>query len=389
MSSPSSRMPNVYEPTASGLPPLRQYLAELRERRPFIWHLARTDLKAKNYGTVLGQFWIILDPLLAAGVYYLMRTIIKPVGGGAQRNLVLSHLIWAVFFFQFVQASMNYGARSLMNGRGMVLNSAFPRAVLPLQATLRALLDFLPTMGVYAVFQYVLGQPFGLPLIMLPVVIAIMTVLNMGLAFLLARLDRLLPRHDELLAVHHPTPHVRVAGAVRDVRDSGEPQEVLAVEPAVSVLRVPRSRSSAPAGHLRRISCKQAGGRCSSGCGALSTSSRRSGNLPYVSDCEPAIIVEDLWVTFKASSERQTLRNALYLAVSRRRNGSRKMMVEALAGVSFEIPHGSVVGIIGRNGAGKTTMLRCVAGHSPADGGPRDRVGTSDAVALARTRLQP
>ena len=186
MSSPPSRMPDVYEPTASGLPPLRQYIAQLRERRPFIWHLARTDLKAKNYGTVLGQFWIILDPLLAAAVYYLMRTIIRPVGGGAQRNLVLSHLIWAVFFFQFVQASMNYGARSLMSGRGMVLNSAFPRAVLPLQATLRALLDFLPTMAVYAVFQFVLNQPFGLPLIMLPVVIVLMTVLNMGLAFLLA-----------------------------------------------------------------------------------------------------------------------------------------------------------------------------------------------------------
>jgi teichoic acid transport system permease protein len=178
-------MPSVYEATASGLPPLRQYWAELKERRPFIWHLARTDLKAKNYGTVLGQFWIILDPLLAAGVYYLMRTIIKPVGTGAARNLVLSHLIWAVFFFQFVAGSMNYGARSMMNGRGMVLNSAFPRAVLPLFATLRAFLDFLPTLAVYAVFQYVLGQPFGLSLVMLPVVIALLTVLNMGLAFLL------------------------------------------------------------------------------------------------------------------------------------------------------------------------------------------------------------
>jgi len=186
MSSMPARMPSVYEATASGLPPLRQYLAELKERRPFIWHLARTDLKAKNYNTGLGQVWIILDPLLAAGVYYLMRTIIRPVGSGSARNLVLSHLIWAVFVFQFVQASMNYGARSLMNGRGMVLNSAFPRAVLPLYASLRALLDFLPTLAVYAGFQYVLGQPFGTSLVMLPVIIAILAVLNMGLAFLLA-----------------------------------------------------------------------------------------------------------------------------------------------------------------------------------------------------------
>jgi teichoic acid transport system permease protein len=182
----STRMPSVYEATASGLPPLRNYWAELKERRPFIWHLARSDLKAKHANTALGRIWIILDPLLAAGVYYLMRSIIRPVGSGAARNLVLSHLIWAVFFFQFVQVAMNQGARTLMNGRGMLLNASFPRAVLPLYVTLRALLDFLPTVGVYFVFQYVLGQPFGLALVMLPVIIALMTVLNMGLTFLLS-----------------------------------------------------------------------------------------------------------------------------------------------------------------------------------------------------------
>jgi teichoic acid transport system permease protein len=181
-------MPSVYEATASGLPPLRQYFADLRERRRFIWHLARTDLKAKNYNTAIGQVWIILDPLLSAGVYYLMRTIIRPAGSGAARNLVLSHLIWGVFFFTFVQGAMNYGSRSLINLRGMILNASFPRAVAPLYATLRALLDFLPTMAVYAVFQFVLGQPFGLSLVWLPVMVGLFCILNLGIAFLLAAL---------------------------------------------------------------------------------------------------------------------------------------------------------------------------------------------------------
>jgi teichoic acid transport system permease protein len=52
--------------------------------------------------------------------------------------------------------------------------------------SLRALLDFLPTVAVYMVFQYILGQPFGLSLLMLPVVVALMTLLNVGLAFLLS-----------------------------------------------------------------------------------------------------------------------------------------------------------------------------------------------------------
>ena len=65
------RTPTVYESTASGLPELRPYFAELRSRRRFIWHLARTDLKAEHYDSAIGQLWVILDPLLLAAVYFL------------------------------------------------------------------------------------------------------------------------------------------------------------------------------------------------------------------------------------------------------------------------------------------------------------------------------
>ena len=34
----------------------------------------------------VGQLWIILDPLLLAAVYYLLRIVVKPVGTGANRN---------------------------------------------------------------------------------------------------------------------------------------------------------------------------------------------------------------------------------------------------------------------------------------------------------------
>jgi ABC-type polysaccharide/polyol phosphate transport system ATPase subunit len=85
------------------------------------------------------------------------------------------------------------------------------------------------------------------------------------------------------------------------------------------------------------------------------------------SDRLPAVRVDDLWVTFRATLEKnQTLKGTL---ARLRERGKRSMVIEALRGVSFEVPTGTVYGVIGRNGAGKTTMLRTIAGILPPTAG--------------------
>jgi teichoic acid transport system permease protein len=152
-----------------------------------MWHLARTELKARNYDTALGQLWLLLDPLLMAGVYYLLRTVIRPVGA-VDRNFFIDHLIWAVFFFQYTSKSLRQGAQSILGNKQMVLNTAFPRAIFPMVAVLIAFLDFLPTLFIYFIVHAILGQPFGLSLLWLPLMLVLLTMFNLGCAFLYAPL---------------------------------------------------------------------------------------------------------------------------------------------------------------------------------------------------------
>jgi ABC-type polysaccharide/polyol phosphate transport system ATPase subunit len=81
----------------------------------------------------------------------------------------------------------------------------------------------------------------------------------------------------------------------------------------------------------------------------------------------PSIIVDDVSVTYRTSLDaRPTLKSAI------RRMGRRERIVrevQAVKHASFEIPHGTVLGIVGANGAGKSTLVRTIAGILPPTSG--------------------
>lgn len=59
------------------------------------------------------------------------------------------------------------------------------------------------------------------------------------------------------------------------------------------------------------------------------------------------------------------------------RNKDKKQYFEAVKNVSFQIEEGKILGIIGKNGSGKSTMLRAIAGIFAPDEGTIDLHGHS------------
>lgn len=159
----------VFEPFQRGLPPLREYLGSLWSRRHFMFEYARADLQQRQYGTVLGQLWLVLTPLALSGVYYLLLIIIG-AKGGAERY---GHLTGTLFLFYLITNSITSGAKSLTSGSKLILNAAFPRLVLPITEALIALMRFVPTLFVYLAIHIALGLPFTLQMLWAPVLIAL------------------------------------------------------------------------------------------------------------------------------------------------------------------------------------------------------------------------
>jgi teichoic acid transport system permease protein len=174
---------HIYVPHARGLPPLGSYVRELWRRREFALELSRTRLRAQHFDTVFGQLWMVLNPLLLAGVYFVLVDIIRPNSRGLG---FFAHLMAGLFAYYFVSNAMREGVKSVVKGGKLILNTAFPRALLPLSSVITAFMRFVPTVFVYAPVHLAAGLPVGPQLLWVIPIVMLLTVMAAGLSMFVA-----------------------------------------------------------------------------------------------------------------------------------------------------------------------------------------------------------
>lgn len=86
---------------------------------------------------------------------------------------------------------------------------------------------------------------------------------------------------------------------------------------------------------------------------------------------ENAIDVKDLHISYKCLKSFSIKKSLLHL------KKTKAEVYEAVRGVSFSVPRGEILGIVGKNGSGKSTMLRAIAGIFSPDEGSIDLHGNS------------
>lgn len=86
---------------------------------------------------------------------------------------------------------------------------------------------------------------------------------------------------------------------------------------------------------------------------------------------EIALDVKDLRISYRCLKSFSIKRSLFQL------KKSKVEVYEAVRGVSFQVPKGEILGMVGRNGSGKSTMLRAIAGIFSPDSGTIDLHGHS------------
>jgi teichoic acid transport system permease protein len=187
----SARATRVYD-ADHRVPPIRDYLVDTWDHLTFANEKAKLDLQAAHKNTWFGRLWNVLNPLLLGVVYWLLVIVIfgSGEGGIADRSgmQVLAQILGGLFLFQLPSASLALGSRSIIGGGSFVLNTRLPRLLLPISAVISAFRVFFPSLGVYAVIHVIAGDPIGFHLLWAIPLVAILTVISLGLAMTVATL---------------------------------------------------------------------------------------------------------------------------------------------------------------------------------------------------------
>ncbi|WP_051939919.1 ABC transporter permease [Phaeacidiphilus oryzae] len=174
----------IFRSQRSGLPHLPTYLRQLWQRRQFVLEMARSTLRAQNYATFFGQLWLVISPLLLGFVYFMLGDVLGNAAKHQQYYFVT--LLSGLFLFNFFSGCLTQGAGSVIGSSRLIMNSHFPRLLLPITQFVIAFMRFLPSLLVFVVVHWLQHVPWSVNAVWALPAFLCVALFGAGLGFLFA-----------------------------------------------------------------------------------------------------------------------------------------------------------------------------------------------------------
>ena len=176
----------------SARPGLGKYLAQLWQRRHFIWAEARNKAFSRGRDMYLGRAWIVLQPILDTAVYIHVFGVVLNISKNI--DYFIGYLVIGVIFFNFITRGLNSGAGLIQSSKGMISSFSFPKAALPISLTVKQLLDNVAPaiVGLLIAFLYH-GLTPSLAILTVPVFFLMIHLFSLGAMLIVARITAFVP----------------------------------------------------------------------------------------------------------------------------------------------------------------------------------------------------
>lgn len=159
--------------------------AEVYRYRELLLNLVLRDLRVRYKNSMLGFFWSLINPLLQVAIITIVfKHILHASGRDYSAYLLCAFLPWMFFQMSVLDASS-----SILFHGDLVKKTYFPREILPISIVLSNLVHFILALGVFFVYRLFTGGGITWTWLLLPVVVLIQVLLNMGVAFFVASMN--------------------------------------------------------------------------------------------------------------------------------------------------------------------------------------------------------
>jgi lipopolysaccharide transport system permease protein len=161
--------------------------AELWHFRDLILTLAGRDIKVRYKQTLLGVIWVVLQPLLGAGVLSFVFGKVAKLNSDGIPYFLFSYvgmLAWNAF-----NNTLGKTSGSMLGNAHLISKVYFPRLVLPIATTFGTLIDFAVALAMMPILLAIYHIAPGWGLLLLPVWLALLLLLSMGIGLIAAALQ--------------------------------------------------------------------------------------------------------------------------------------------------------------------------------------------------------
>ena len=161
-------------------------LGTLWNSRRILTLLVTRDLKVKFADSVLGYVWSVLDPLMMAGVYWFVFTVLMERQLGEDPYIVF--LLCAMLPWQWTNAVLRTSMRALSKDSKLVRSTNLPREIWVLRTVGSKFAEFAFAIPVLVFFAVVSKAEVSWHVVFVPLAMLIQAVLLTGAGLLLAPL---------------------------------------------------------------------------------------------------------------------------------------------------------------------------------------------------------
>ena len=163
--------------------PLLPYLGDVLHHRGMLIVLARRDIKLRYRQTILGVSWVVLQPILAAGILsFVFGKVAKlPTEGIPSFVYVFAGML----LFSVFSQTTSKATTSMITNTALVSKIFFPRVILPLASGVGVLLDFVVSLVVMALLLATSDLAPSFSALLLPVWVIAAFMLAQGIGCVL------------------------------------------------------------------------------------------------------------------------------------------------------------------------------------------------------------